>query len=309
MTAISSVHYLATCRVEGDPEPWFLSAEANTPGSRHSLTRRPYGAKNYARLDEIDAAERAEFDACAERVGLGPIQWNRLAITMVSYQATREHFMWNAVAQEEDDHDAAALEAALRGMIARATPQRRGIAAAASCLLARMQEFHAMTEPQIPAPMALWGGDHWSTLAYAETVLVEHQGRFQVGWDPRMRQAPERFSDHWWHMPKPLRPKADSSEESGPVRGVTMDESATTRLNDGSRIPGHDDWSCISDMIAAGIFVGEDPAHPGDVEPGRILVLTPYGRDLCAALRAHKASPGGKFATFRGIPVDAVRHG
>ncbi len=44
-----------------------------------------------------------------------------------------------------------------------------------------------------PVPVELWSKDHWSTLAYIETVMVEHGGRFEVGWDPRMRQNRRNF--------------------------------------------------------------------------------------------------------------------
>ena len=35
-------------------------------------------------------------------------------------------------------------------------------------------------------PPNLFGKDHWSTLAYMETIMVDCGG-FQVGADPRMR--------------------------------------------------------------------------------------------------------------------------
>jgi len=40
-------------------------------------------------------------------------------------------------------------------------------------------------------PMVLWGRDHWSTLAYLETKLVE--GEDKVDFDPRMRQKRRSF--------------------------------------------------------------------------------------------------------------------
>lgn len=159
-------------------------------------------------------------------------------------------------------------------------------------------------------PMDLWSKDHWSTLAYLETVMVEHEGRFQVGWDPRMRQNRRHFRIMWEQCPKPLRTKADSSQDSGPIRGVVMDSDHATRLADGSRVDKHDDWACVQDMAQAGLFLAADGVGPltmADVEPGVILRLSERGAALCDALRAHKRTPGGRFATFRPGPDLMVR--
>lgn len=297
----ASVHYLACCKIGTDPLPWFLTAASMSPHPGYGFSRTTIDAKNYAALDEIDAHERAGYDACAEREGLGAIDWTSLSITQVSYRASREVFTWDALAHEVDDGflDEDVLEKALKAMVARAGAARRDIAVAAGTLLARMAEFHAGEIETGPIPITLWGKDHWSVLAYVETVMVEHQGRFEIGWDPRLRQRSDRFSTFWRDQPTPLRPKADSSKDSGPVRGKPMDEAHTTRLNDGRSVPQHDDWSCLEDMVAAGVVIGENPNLPPGVEPGQILVLTPLGHDLCAGLRRHKASPGGRFATFR----------
>lgn len=153
-------------------------------------------------------------------------------------------------------------------------------------------------------PMDLWSQDHWSTLAYLETVMVEHEGRFQVGWDPRLRQNRRHFRVMWEQCPTPLRTKADSTMDSGPIRGVVMESGHATRLADGSRVDKHDDWACVQDMAEAGLFAadGATPLAMEDVEPGVVLWLSERGAALCDALRAHKRTPGGRFATFRPSP-------
>ncbi len=301
MTSAASTHYFASCRVGSDPTQWFLTAASMTPGPRFGLSRTTIDAKTYASPAEIDATERAGFDAIASQEGLGEIDWRSIEITQVSYRASRETFQWNALTSEvrDDTLDEAALEATLRAMIARAGPGRRQVAAAAGSLLACMTAFHAEEGEETHIPISLWGKDHWSTLAYVETVMVEHQGRFQVGWDPRLRQRSDRFSTFWRDLPQPLRSRSDSSEASGPIRGVAMTENHGTRLNDGRMLARHDDWDCIEDMVAAGLLIDEATGESERVEPGRTFTLSTFGRNMCSALRAHKASPGGRFATFR----------
>lgn len=155
-----------------------------------------------------------------------------------------------------------------------------------------------------PVPMDLWRKDHWSLLTYVETVMVEHQGRFQVGWDPRLRQGARHYDVMWAHCPRPLRAKPDSSEASGAVRGLVMNPEHGTRINGSVTLSGHDDWDCLRDFAAAGLLEDEGGQAVTEraVEPEAILRLSPHGRRLVDALRAHKASRGGTFSTFRPAP-------
>ena len=134
-------------------------------------------------------------------------------------------------------------------------------------------------------PMNDWGKDHWSTLAYLETCVVDQNGYLDAR---RMRD----------------------SDPSYPTRlyGHAADE---TR-----KVDNHSDWDCVSDFIAAGLV---EPA-PGTSDKGRLpfkefearanklgtassrhqstrFVLTDEGITVCAALRAHKAR-GGNFSQF-----------
>lgn len=135
-------------------------------------------------------------------------------------------------------------------------------------------------------PMNQWGKDHWSTLAYLETVMVDCAG-FQVGADPRMRSNRRNARVMREQCARPKR----SAHRWSPC--VVMNPEHGTRLNDGKVLSNHDDWMCVQDMAEAGLFtVGVD-----GVEPGQTLHLSPRGLELCAQLRAHKAQ-GGKFANF-----------
>lgn len=137
-----------------------------------------------------------------------------------------------------------------------------------------------------------FGKDHWSTLAYAETVMVECKG-FQVGFDPRMRQCRHHYRVMREQCRSPKRPT------SAPDHRCMWKPEYATVLNDGSMVEGHDDWHCIQDMINAGLFSLDGKAmEVGDCEPGVVLHLSDLGRDYVNQLREHKAR-GGSFGTFK----------
>ncbi len=152
--------------------------------------------------------------------------------------------------------------------------------------------------PDEVVPMADWGQDHWSTLAYVETVTVEHGG-FEMGADARMRSNRRNFRVMREACPEPTRLGAH------PGMAVVMDGDTGSRLRDGTVVAGHDDWCCLQDMAVAGLFAST-PAHgggeartldQGDLEPGTWLSLSARGTALVGAVRAHKAA-GGRFRDF-----------
>lgn len=135
--------------------------------------------------------------------------------------------------------------------------------------------------------MSQWSKDHWSTLVYVETVMVECGG-FQLGTDARMRSNRRHVRVMHEMCPRPKRPSS-----SGSGLAVVMSPHHGTRLKDGTEVAGHDDWMCVQDMAEAGLFtVGVE-----GVEPGETLHLSPRGQDLVSQLRQHKAG-GGTFASF-----------
>lgn len=139
-------------------------------------------------------------------------------------------------------------------------------------------------------PMARWGRDHWRCLAYVEAVAVEMAG-FQVGADPRMTANRRHFRILAEHCPRPRRPNHP------PRPGLVMQPEYATRLADGSQPdPAHDDWCCVQDMAAEGLFT----AGPDRVQAGETLHLSERGLVLAAELRQHKAA---------GHPIGAFRRG
>jgi hypothetical protein len=132
-------------------------------------------------------------------------------------------------------------------------------------------------------PITLFGRDHWSTLAYAETVMVECGG-FQIGFDGRMRQCRHNFRVMREECNNPKRPRRCGI-------GIPMEPKYSTILADGSVVDGHDDWHCIQDMVENGLLSGE-------CQPGETLHLTELGKSFVAQLRDHKRK-GGTYKNFR----------
>lgn len=145
-------------------------------------------------------------------------------------------------------------------------------------------------------PAALFSKDHWSTLAYAETCMVD-QGGFQVGFDGRMRQGRAHFRVMSRDCPRPQQ-----SKKCGPRMGVVMQPEHSTRLKGGAVVAGHDDWHCIQDMVNAG-YLGIKRGDglvlplPDEIDAGVRLHLTPLGQRVVGQLRAWKAL-GGHYADF-----------
>lgn len=145
-------------------------------------------------------------------------------------------------------------------------------------------------------PEALFGRDHFSTLAYLETVMVDCGG-FQIGADARMRSGRANFRVLLEQCPRPIR--ANSAPQ-----GVVMDRAGGSRLNDGTIVTQHDDWHCIQDMAEAGYFMTGKRQKPGklvaaaaDIQPKVWLHLSARGREVVNALRDFKAS-GRAYAEF-----------
>lgn len=143
-------------------------------------------------------------------------------------------------------------------------------------------------------PMSYWGKDHWSTLGYLETVMVECGG-FQVGADPRMKSNRRNFRVMSQECAKPKRA---SNHEL--VLALPMEPQHATKLNDGQQVARHDDWSCVQDMAAEGFF--GQTAY--DVEPGTMLQFSEKGNKVANALREFRRN-GGQMADFRWPVVPA----
>lgn len=136
-------------------------------------------------------------------------------------------------------------------------------------------------------PIERWGRDHWSTLAYVETRIVDHGGRLDL--------------NHMRAHPRVHRAFANAASREA-------DTASPTRLNDDTTVDRHDDWSCVEDAVALGLLTmdEQEPIQRRRADEGGAFskarsprfVLTDLGRDVANQLRAHKGN-GGSFATFR----------
>ncbi len=134
------------------------------------------------------------------------------------------------------------------------------------------QKFHPCEMEHIP--MNKWGKDHWSTLAYLETLAVENSG---------------------WAIPVNTRMRTNELRHPHLVGvGMMVDSMGAseypTKLKDGE-IKGHDDWDCLDDATEVGFIE--------DVGTGinRAYKFTKLGKKVLAKLRQFKMD-GGNFHDF-----------
>lgn len=154
-----------------------------------------------------------------------------------------------------------------------------------------MDEASAVTKVDYSkdyVPMKLFGKDHWSTFAYIETCLVDKKG-FSVGLDPRMRTKRRHFRVFGEQAGEAFQTKKGASRYAAPCLSTDY----PTRLNDGTEVTDHDDWDCVQDMAAAGLFT----VTSEDIDPGVQLKFSELGYTVAAQLRKYKAEDGN-FATF-----------
>lgn len=151
-----------------------------------------------------------------------------------------------------------------------------------------------------PVSLHLWGKDHWSTLAYAETCAVDGQA-LEIA----------RMRCDWERHPSLISSMHSLSGKKYP-----------TRLAGGVDLEDHDDWDCLYDAQNAGLLTIQGAMSDAfEVQPGRrghidvhgprkertngrwetgrkiTVKFTPRGLAVVSALRAHKAD-GGSFGTF-----------
>lgn len=152
-----------------------------------------------------------------------------------------------------------------------------------------------MAYENIYIPISMWAKDHWTTLAYIETVMVDNAG-FQVGRDARMRSNRRNFRVMSEDCPFPKRTDSNAAKLA-----ISMRPEHATILKDGTKVPSHDDWCCIQDMAALGFF----KCNADNIEPGVILNFSPLGEAIADELRKHKRD-GGTYATFTPTTMPAA---
>ena len=128
-----------------------------------------------------------------------------------------------------------------------------------------------------------WGKDHWSTLAYLESRVIDNRGMIN---NLQMR-CNSRLHRHFAHVETML---------------MTDGGKYPTRLQKGIELEEHDDWSCLEDMVAANLLTAqyrENASYPNEIfgNMEARVKLTELGTQVSGMLRAHKAT-GGTFSNF-----------
>lgn len=154
-----------------------------------------------------------------------------------------------------------------------------------------------------------FGKDHWSLLAYIETLVVDGMATGGTVGRAGSRRAPrsvgiidrDRVRCNPQRHPLLLGPRQTIDFGWKPEWGTRLrgyfdapdDQRAALRL------PDHDDWDCLEDLDAAGLVEFVTLTSGG-------VLLTKAGFAMATRRRAHKAS-GGSFATFA-PPATAASH-
>ena len=147
-------------------------------------------------------------------------------------------------------------------------------------------------------PIQEWGRDHWSLLAYIETLCVEsiNGGVGEID-KRRIRCNPKRHPLHavmLYGDPRTWKPdygtRLSGFWKTGEEHRGGLGEGNGKTTDPKRQIKSHDDWDCQNDMEAAGLVTVISEANG-------FVALTDKGREMAARLRAHK-SKGGFFATF-----------
>jgi hypothetical protein len=145
-------------------------------------------------------------------------------------------------------------------------------------------EPYIADNPDLYIPIAEWDKDHWSTLAYLESVAVNHHGLIE---NDRMR-CNSRLHRVF------LGERIAASGIANPGKDYP------TRLKGGKLQDKHDDWSCLEDMCSAGLIDSWFKSAPeGQMFGGAkaVVSFTERGLKIAEALRRHKAA-GGTFSNF-----------
>lgn len=138
-----------------------------------------------------------------------------------------------------------------------------------------------------PTLLTKWGKDHWSLLAYIETLCVDGQEGVGKIDHARMRANPKTHPLLVRVPICPLPTKDGAYEYPTRLKGYEKDKSKC--------LPEHDDWDCFDDLERNGLveLVGT-LMNP-------LVKITKIGLAYTAELREHKAN-GGCFTNFNPLP-------
>lgn len=158
-------------------------------------------------------------------------------------------------------------------------------------------------EPSQAISIDRWGKDHWSTLAYVETCVVDRKGVID---NRKMRCHPRLQGRHVLYHREVvgIMPFPGASQ-------IHDGSKYPTRLKGGETVEHHDDWSCLEDMmdarLVAIIKIRRSPKRRSvdyDYFGGSEVVvkLTEAGYRVAGELRKHLAETN-RASTFAPVVV------
>lgn len=135
-------------------------------------------------------------------------------------------------------------------------------------------------------PVAKWGRDHWGTLLYLESRVVDYAGKID--------------NNHMRTNARVHRKLLGDAQIQARMGG----EEYPTTLRNGDTIHRHDDWSCTEEMVAHQLVVirGERNRKPSKVFGGGevVIELTDLGWRVAHAIRRAR---GDGTPTVQWIPL------
>lgn len=132
-----------------------------------------------------------------------------------------------------------------------------------------------------------FGKDHWSLLAYIETLVVDNQPIDRR----RMRCNPTTHPT----LVAPHQHQRWEPQWGTRLKNYFLKEYFDAHDKAAYQLPEHDDWDCLEDLDAAGLVEFQTLTSG-------VVRLTPEGRRVANELREHKQN-GGTFAGFTPTPA------
>jgi hypothetical protein len=91
---------IVACQIVGGPDTWlYLSSDLRGRYGGYDLSQFNDRAVKYAALSDLDAETRKGFDAVAESVGLGMIDWTNLRVTEIHSVRSEQDTRYNALTE------------------------------------------------------------------------------------------------------------------------------------------------------------------------------------------------------------------
>lgn len=111
MTSEITTRRIIACQTTGNPGTWlYLSHDLRQRHGAYDLSRFNDRALSFQRIAELTPEMRGAFDAVAEAVGLGAVDWTDLRVTKIESVRAQTDTHYDALSGETRDPDLDALE-------------------------------------------------------------------------------------------------------------------------------------------------------------------------------------------------------